>query len=116
VAKPLWQLVSFKVTSGTKIKPESAVGLKKKAKEFYASSSGDGPVDACFKAVDKSIGIKGELLDYRLEAVTKGKDAMGEVSVKVRIKEKIFSGRGSSTDIIEASILAYLNAVNKYAI
>jgi len=115
IAKPLWQLISFKVNSGTKIKPEAEVTLKKKGKEFSASSSGDGPVDACYKGMDKIISAKGELLDYRLEAVTRGKDAMGEVTVKIKFKDRIFAGRGSSTDIIEASILAYLNAVNKYA-
>ena len=115
VVKPLWQLESFRVNSGTDVVPEATVRLKKKGKGFLGISSGDGPVDACFKAADKIIGIKGELLDYRLEAVTKGKDAIGEVNLKVKIKNKIFSGRGSSTDIIEASLLAYLNGVNKYA-
>ena len=116
VARPLWSLVSFQVNSGTEVKPIATVRLKKKAKVLVSLSSGDGPVDACYKAADKIIGINGELLDYRLEAVTRGKDAIGEASVKIRIKDKIFSGRGSSTDIIEASILAYLNAVNKYAL
>jgi len=115
VVKPLWQLVSFQVNSGTDIAPKALVRLKNKGKTSLESSSGDGPVDACFKAVDKIIGTKGELLDYRLEAVTRGKDAMGEVNLKIKIKNRIFAGRASSTDIIEASILAYLNAVNKYA-
>jgi 2-isopropylmalate synthase len=114
--RPLWQLDSFEVSSGTKVIPKACVRLKKKGKILGAESSGDGPVDACFKAADKIIGIKGELLDYRLEAVTSGKDAVGEVSLKVSIKNKTISGRGSSTDIVEASILAYLNAVNKYAV
>jgi 2-isopropylmalate synthase len=109
-------LDSFEVSSGTKVIPKACVRLKKKGKILGAESSGDGPVDACFKAADKIIGIKGELLDYRLEAVTSGKDAVGEVSLKVSIKNKTISGRGSSTDIVEASILAYLNAVNKYAV
>ena len=114
--KPIWQLVSFKVTSGTGIKPSSSVELKSRNKHYTAISSGDGPVDACYKALDKITQIKGQLLEYRLEAVTSGKDAMGEVSVKVRIKDKIISGRASSTDVIEASLLAYLNALNRYAV
>lgn len=116
IIKPLWQLVNFQVDSGTQIIPKAAVRLKCRSKSFAESSSGDGPVDACFKAVDKITGVKGELLDYRLEAVTRGKDALGEVSLRFKLKTRIYSGRGSSTDIIEASILAYLNAVNKYAL
>lgn len=116
IIKPLWRLVSFQVDSGTQIIPKATVRLKCRNKSFEESSSGDGPVDACFKAVDKITGVKGELLDYRLEAVTRGKDALGEVSLRIKLKTRIYSGRGSSTDIIEASILAYLNAVNKYAL
>jgi 2-isopropylmalate synthase len=115
IIKPLWQLVAFEVNSGTEINPKARVKLKKKTRAFEGFSSGDGPVDACFKAIDSITGIKGELLDYRLEAVTRGKDAIGEASLKVKAGKKIIAARGSSTDIIEASILAYLNAVNKYA-
>ncbi len=116
VFRPLWQLESFQVNSGTNIQPKATIQLKKKGETFVGESSGDGPVDACYKSIDKVIGIKGELLDYRLEAVTQGKDAIGEVNLKIKIKNRVISGRGSSTDIIEASILAYLNAVNKYAL
>jgi len=116
VIRPLWQLESFQVNSGTNIQPKASIQLKKKGKAFVGESFGDGPVDACYKSIDKIIGIKGELLDYRLEAVTQGKDAIGEVNLKIKIKNRLISGRGSSTDIIEASILAYLNAVNKYAL
>jgi len=115
-AKPLWQLDSFEVTSGTRIPPKALVRLKKKGKIFEGKSSGDGPVDACFKAIEKITGVKGELLDYRLEAVTKGKDAIGEVYLRVRIKNRMIQSRGSSTDVVEASVLAYLNALNKYAL
>ena len=75
--------------------------------------SGDGPVDACYKAIDKIIKTGGELLDYQIRSVTSGKDALGEVSVKIGSKNRVVSGRGASTDIIEASIKAYVNAVNK---
>jgi len=115
-AKPLWQLDSFEVNSGTRIAPKAIVRLKKKGKILEGVSSGDGPVDACFKSIEKITGLKGELLDYRLEAVTKGKDAIGEVYLRVRIKNRMVQARGSSTDVVEASVLAYLNALNKYAI
>jgi 2-isopropylmalate synthase len=113
VAKPMWQLSSFQVTSGTKIKPEAGVCLLKKGKDCCGTSSGDGPVDACFKAIDKVTGYKAKLDDFRLEAVTSGKDALGQVSLRLKIKDKSIGGRGSSTDIIEAAIRAYLDAINK---
>jgi len=111
--KPLWKLESFQVNSGTKITPAAEVNLKYHNKSLSAKSSGDGPVDACFKAIDKITGVKGELQDYRIEAVTKGKDALGEVSLKLKAKGKVVTARGSSTDIIEASVRAYINALNK---
>ena len=113
LVKPLWRLDSFEVNSGTKITPLATVNLKYRNKTLSAKSSGDGPVDACFKAIDKVTGIKGELQDYRIEAVTKGKDALGEVSLKLKAKDKVVTARGSSTDIIEASVRAYVNALNK---
>jgi len=111
--RPLWQLVSFEVRSGTKIKPQAEVVLKHQDKLLKAVSFGDGPVDACFKAIDKLTGIPVQLLDYRLEAVSRGRDAQGAVNLSLSYKGKDFPGRGSSTDIIEASILSYINALNK---
>jgi len=111
--KPVWVLESFEINSGTKIIPTASVSLKYKNKVISARSSGDGPVDACFKAIDKATGIKAELQDYHIEAVTKGKDALGEVGLKLKVKNQAVTARGSSTDIIEASIRAYINALNK---
>ncbi|HOU36420.1 MAG TPA: 2-isopropylmalate synthase, partial [Candidatus Omnitrophota bacterium] len=111
--KSLWMLESFEIHSGSNVTPSAEVFLKFKNKAVNARSTGDGPVDACFKAIDKITGIKGELQDYRIEAVTKGKDALGEVSLKLKAKGKIVTARASSTDIIESSIRAYLNALNK---
>ena len=84
-----------------------------KGKTLEETSSGDGPVDACYRAIEKIVKLKGELLDYSIQSVTRGKDAMGEVTVKVRIKDKKYIGHGTSTDILEASAKAYLNAINK---
>ncbi len=111
--KSIWKLESFQVNSGTKIIPQASLALKFKNKTMSSKSSGDGPVDACFKAIDKITGTKCELQDYRIEAVTKGKDALGEVSLKLKAKGKVVTSRGSSTDIVEASIRAYINALNK---
>ena len=75
---------------------------------------GDGPVDAALKAIDRLTKTKGSLLDYSLRAVSQGKDALGEVTVKVDFGTgQIVTGKGASTDIIEASARAYLNAVNR---
>ncbi len=108
-----WQLVSLVATSGTKIAPKATVEIKSKGKVFEKSSSGDGPVDACYKAIESIIKVRGELLDYAIQSVTRGKDALGEVTVKVRLNGKSYIGHGASTDILEASAKAYLNAINK---
>lgn len=113
VVKPVWKLDSFVINSGTKIVPEAQVKLVYRNKVISGKSSGDGPVDACFKAIDKVTGIKGELQDYRIEAVTKGKDALGEVIIRLKAKNRVVTARGSSTDIIEASVRAYINGLNK---
>jgi len=113
ITKEIWQLVSLRINSGTDIVPQATVKLKGQGKIFTATSSGDGPVDACYKAIDKITKIKGQLLDYSLQAVTKGKDALGEVNVKIKVENKEATGRGASTDIIEASAKAYLNALNR---
>lgn len=113
VIKPTWELADFSNTSGLKTKPKVTVTLKSGGKKFEKSSSGDGPVDACYKAIDKITGIKGELLDYSIQSVTRGQDALGEVSVKVQIKGKSVITRATSTDIVIASAKAYLNAINK---
>lgn len=113
VIRPVWKLDSFEVSSGTKIKPKALVVLDKKGKLLTAESSGDGPVDACFKALDKITDLKAKLEDFRLEAVTSGKDALGQVSLKLNTGGLIVSGRGWSTDIVEAAVKAYLDAANK---
>jgi 2-isopropylmalate synthase len=111
----VWQMDSVSYASGTRVKPSATVRLRKQGKTLSASSTGDGPVDACYKAIEKITKTRTRLLDYRIEAVTSGEDAMGEVAVRVQSGKKIAMGRGSSTDIIEASAKAFLNAVNKIA-
>ena len=76
---------------------------------------GDGPVDAALKAIDRLTEMSGRLKDYAIRAVSQGKDALGEVSMKVDFGDgELVTGRGASTDIIEASARAYLNAVNRH--
>ena len=109
----IWTLVDLKTTSGMKMTPKIELTLKAKGKTYKKISSGDGPVDACYRAIDAITKTKGELLDYSIQSVTRGKDAFGEVTVKVKIKDKSVIAHGTSTDIIVASAEAYLNAINK---
>ncbi|NPA15513.1 MAG: 2-isopropylmalate synthase [Deferribacteres bacterium] len=106
-------LKSYSIRTGSDEKPEATVVLLVEGEEKRAYSSGDGPVDAAFKAIDEAIGMSGRLLDYRITSVTSGKDALGEVFLKVKFKGKEYTGRAIATDILQASIEAYLNAVNK---
>lgn len=113
VFEKTWDMVSLVSRSGTDIKTDVEVVLKSKGKEHKKSGTGDGPVDACYKAIDSIVGVKGELLDYSIQSVTRGKDALGEVTVKVMVNDKSVIAHGTSTDILEASAKAYLNAINK---
>lgn len=108
-----FQLLHFYISSGDEVKPTATIKLKFNNKVLEATSTGDGPVDACYKAIDKITGASGKLLDYQIRSVTSGKDALGEVAVKISSKGGIVSGRGASTDVIEASVKAYVNAVNR---
>jgi 2-isopropylmalate synthase len=99
--------------SGTGLIPSATVRLKREEQTFQDSGTGDGPVEAVYSAIEAITGVKGRLLDYSLRAVTQGRDAMGEVSVKVDFDGAVVSGKGSSTDVIEASARAYLNAINR---
>jgi 2-isopropylmalate synthase len=76
---------------------------------------GDGPVDAALKAIDRITRTRGRLMDYALRAVSQGKDALGEVTIKADFGDgELVTGKGASTDVIEASARAYLNAVNRF--
>lgn len=106
-------LESLHISSGNRIIPTATIGLRVGEELYEEAACGDGPVDAVFKAIDKITQLGVCLKHYNLNAVTGGKDAMGEVIVKVDYEGKTFIGRGLSTDIIEASAKAYVNAVNK---
>lgn len=111
----VYSLEYFNIKRGRDIPPEATVRVLKNKRVEEESSSGDGPVDACYKAIDKITKMKFRLLDYSLKSTTGGKDALGEVSIRIKPEfGNEVSGRGTSTDIIEASVKAYLNAVNKF--
>jgi 2-isopropylmalate synthase len=113
VGEEAYRLENFKVSCGTGITPQATVRLSKNGEVFEETATGDGPVDAAFKAVDKTIGLKTNLLSFSIGAVTGEKEALGEANLQLEIGERRVSGRGVSTDIIEASLRAYLNALNK---
>jgi 2-isopropylmalate synthase len=104
---------SLHLFSGSRVVPTATIGLKIGDEVVEEAACGDGPVDAVFKAIDKISQLGVSLSYYNLNAITGGKDAMGEVTVKVDFEGKTYLGRGLSTDIIEASAKAYINAINK---
>ncbi|RKY39995.1 MAG: 2-isopropylmalate synthase [Candidatus Omnitrophota bacterium] len=109
----VYKLDYIHITSGNTTVPTATVRLKKGKQLLQDSACGDGPVDACYKAIERITGVRGKLLNYSLQAITSGKDAVGEVSIKVKFKDRIITARGASTDIVEGSAKAYLEAVNK---
>lgn len=106
-------LRSFEVSTGSGVAPQASVTLQSEAGVATGSASGDGPVDALCAAVNGLIGADTQLVDYAIRAVTGGTDALGEATVRVREGEAVAVGRASSTDILEASVRAYLDAVNR---
>jgi len=113
-AKPTYTIDTLSYTSGNRQTPEATVKLIKGDEIIEEkTSTGDGPVDAIFNAINQITGIKCELEDYSIRSVTGGREALGEVTVKVRYNNKVYSGVGASTDVIEASAKAYLNCINR---
>lgn len=108
-----WKLDYLRVLSETGKKPTAEIRLKKDGKLHEARCEGDGPVDACYKAVESIVKSGARVAHYGIQSITSGMDAQGEVVVKLDIQSQEVSGRGTSTDIIEASVKAYLFAVNK---
>ena len=102
------------VSTGTNTIPTATVRIKKLDAVYSEAACGDGPVDAVYRAIDKITGNILPLLDYEIKAATSGKDAIGEVRVSLKNNNSEINGSGYSTDIIEASARAYLNAINKY--
>ena len=108
-----YKLISYIVNNGNIISSSAQITLEKDGEECQGISMGDGPIDAAFHAIEQIIGTHFELDDFQIQSVTEGKEAMGSALVKLRSNGKLYSGNGISTDIIGASIRAYLSAVNK---
>jgi len=107
-------LSNYVINSGNSITATAVVAMMKEGKLSERVATGSGPVDASFKAIDKIVGMQLELVDYQISAVSEGEDAQGDARVVLKSGTgRTFLGRGLSTDIIEASIKAYINAINK---
>ena len=110
----LYKLESLHTSSGSHAIPTATVRLRDaKGKMLEDAATGDGPVDAAYKAIERLTGVAATLKDYAIRAVSVGKDAQGEVSVQIDCKGKLLSARAIHTDIIQASAHAYLKAINK---
>ena len=106
-------LDSYVINSGNIITATANLKITKNGEEMRGIGSGDGPIDAAFQAVEQVIGHHYELDDFQIQSVTEGREAMGYALVKLRSNGKLYAGKGISTDIIGASIRAYINALNK---
>lgn len=109
-----FRLSSIQVITGNRLIPTATIVLERNGQTFTASSTGDGPVDAAYRAIDQITNLKCKLQSFTVQAVTSGQDALGEVSVQLEIEGITVSGRGLSTDIVESAARAYINAINRY--
>lgn len=108
-----YKLDTYVITSGNTISATAHIKLTKNDSSVEGVYIGDGSIDAAFQAIEKITGCHYELDDFQLQAVTEGREAMGQTVVKLRAGDKVYSGRGISTDIVGAGIQAYLSALNK---
>lgn len=111
-----YKLVSYVINAGNVITATANLCIEKDGKKLNGVYVGDGPIDAAFLAIEQVVGHHFELDDFQIQSVTRGREAMGQALVKLRSDSgKLYSGSGISTDVIGASIKAYLNALNKIA-
>jgi len=110
---PTYTLESYVINCGNVITATAHMKLYKQGKLQQGIAIGDGPIDAAFLAIEQIIGHHYELDDFQIQSVTEGREAMGSALVRLRADGKLYSGKGISTDIVGASIRAYINALNK---
>lgn len=111
--QPSYKVISYVINSGNVIKATAHIEMEKDGKTLTGLVTGDGPIDAAFLAIEQIVGHHYELDDFQIQAVTEGREAMGSTVIKLRAGGKLFSGHGISTDVIGASIRAYVDAINK---
>lgn len=109
----VFELKYLRVVCGTGTLPTASVKIVTKDGETQAEACGDGPVDAAYEAIRIATGQSPKLENYSIRAVTSGKEALGEATVRIRANDRTYIGRGASTDIIEASAKAYVDSINR---
>ena len=109
----VYELEYLHVVSGSELIPSATLRLRVGEEVFQLATSGDGPVDAIYTGINELIQYEPEVKDYEIRSVTRGQDALGEVSVKLEINGETVNGRGTSTDVLEASAKAYVDALNR---
>lgn len=107
------EFVRYQVNAETGKIPSATVEVKIGDDVVSGNGTGDGPVEACYTVINNIVGIDFTLDEYHVHAVSGGEDALGEAIVKISKDDEIIRGRGLSTDVVEASVLAYINAINK---
>jgi len=113
IVEQVYQLEYLHVASGTGTLPTASVKIRIKDQVKQAAACGDGPVDAAYEAIREASGVSAKLESYSIRAVTGGKEALGEATVRISDDGRTYIGRGVSTDIIEASAKAYIDAINR---
>lgn len=109
----VYQLEYIHVVSGSELIPSATLRLRVGEEVFQHATAGDGPVDAVYSGINELIQYEPDVKDYEIRSVTRGQDALGEVSVKLDIDGETVNGRGTSTDVLEASAKAYVDALNR---
>ncbi|MEL7329895.1 MAG: alpha-isopropylmalate synthase regulatory domain-containing protein, partial [Cyanobacteria bacterium J06559_1] len=109
-----FKLELVQVSCGSNAEPTATLTLRMPdGKDLTNAAVGTGPVDAIYRAINKMVDIENDLIEYSVQSVTAGIDAMGEVTIRVRNGERIYSGHAANTDIVVASAYAYINALNR---
>jgi 2-isopropylmalate synthase len=111
----LYVLTHFYVSAGSNIIPTSQVEVRMEGEPREGKAFSGGSVESIFSAIDDAVGITGKLMDYRVRAVTSGKDSLGEVRVVVEVDDRSYAGQAVAIDVLEASAKAYMRALNNVA-
>jgi len=113
-APELFRLEFVQVSCGDRARPTATVTLRTpEGEELTDAAIGTGPVDAVYKAINRVVNVPNQLIEFAVQSVTAGIDAIGEVTIRLRHKERVYSGHAANTDIIVASAQAYINALNR---
>jgi 2-isopropylmalate synthase len=113
-APDLFRLELVQVSSGDRARPTATVTLRTpEGEELTDAAIGTGPVDAVYKAINRVVNVPNQLIEFSVQSVTEGIDALGEVTIRLRYESQVFAGHAANTDIIVASAQAYVNALNR---